>query len=522
VSYVKSSLCASIVLACFSTVSHSHGYIDISRGKLCAQGQNSGCGSVIYEPQSLEGDDRFPAGGPPDGQIPSAGLSRFSQLNEQTPTRWHKTDINSGANTFNWHFTAPHSTLDWRYFITKTGWNPYLPLDRAAFETAPFCTYQGNYQRPPTNLSHQCIVPDRSGYHVILAVWDVGDTSKSFYNVLDVNIAGTPPAGNWIDIGDINPTEDLAVGDSVLVRFFDADGELFARQLEMQIETAEDGAANTWPKLLAEFIIAETSDIRAGIIDDAGEIVPAFGRNDIYADNNSGIVRAEIDIVPDGQELPPDIQVRLGQTEFPAQVPLDLGFTVTTNQLLNVTADLYFQSVSIGHAEADIQGTQSLTIAVDNPEAGDYQLVVTGSPENGSGLDQETFDITVSEAGESQYVYPQGRGSYQQGDLVTGQDGNIYECLIAPWCNHSPTYYAPGLGLAWSSAWQQVGAGTPPPIAVQYVYPEGRGQYQQGTIVQGQDGNPYRCNISGWCNSTSSFYYAPGTGLAWQSAWSAL
>ncbi len=29
---------------------------------------------------------------------------------------------------------------------------------------------------------------DRSGYHVILAVWDVADTANAFYNVIDVNL----------------------------------------------------------------------------------------------------------------------------------------------------------------------------------------------------------------------------------------------------------------------------------------------------------------------------------------------
>lgn len=28
----------------------------------------------------------------------------------------------------------------------------------------------------------------RNGYHVILAVWDVADTSNAFYNVIDVNL----------------------------------------------------------------------------------------------------------------------------------------------------------------------------------------------------------------------------------------------------------------------------------------------------------------------------------------------
>ncbi|MGQ0416456.1 fibronectin type III domain-containing protein, partial [Bacillus sp. HC-TM] len=39
------------------------------------------------------------------------------------------------------------------------------------------------------NLTHKINVPtDRSGYHVILAVWDVADTANAFYNVIDVNL----------------------------------------------------------------------------------------------------------------------------------------------------------------------------------------------------------------------------------------------------------------------------------------------------------------------------------------------
>lgn len=39
------------------------------------------------------------------------------------------------------------------------------------------------------NLTHTINVPtDRNGYHVILAVWDVADTSNAFYNVIDVNL----------------------------------------------------------------------------------------------------------------------------------------------------------------------------------------------------------------------------------------------------------------------------------------------------------------------------------------------
>jgi hypothetical protein len=32
-------------------------------------------------------------------------------------------------------------------------------------------------------------------------------------------------------------------------------------------------------------------------------------------------------------------------------------------------------------------------------------------------------------------------------------------------------------------------------------------------------GKMYQCDIAGWCSSDSAYYYAPGTGLAWSSAW---
>jgi len=519
----KFSALSGLILFCFSSLALSHGYVDISRAKLCAQGQNSGCGSVIYEPQSVEGDDRFPESGPPDGQIASAGLGRFSQLDAQTPTRWRKTDLDSGSYTFNWYFTAPHYTRDWRYFITKPNWNSSQPLSRSAFDLTPFCSYSGGF-RPPSNVSHQCVIPERNGYHIILAVWDVGDTSKSFYHVLDVNLTSSGPVPEWIDIGDINPSMDLYPGDSVLVRLFDANGELFDRNIEMTINSEANGKANTWPKLLAEYIPTQANDLLAGISNSAGDIVPSFGRNDIFASRTSSVIRAEIDLLTGGI-LPPEISASASETEFTAGMPLNLNVTVTTNQLLDVTAELHYQGVSVARTSADIQGTQTLNIALNDPEAGDYRLVVTGTQyEYQQETVQETINITVTDPGTSEYVYPNGRGSYQAGTIVTGLDGNIYECVIPNWCNGSEWHYAPGTGFYWQQAWVQVGTGTPPPppSEADYVYPDGRGYYGHGTIVEGRDGNLYRCDIPGWCNSRSSFYYAPGTGLAWSSAWTAL
>ncbi len=53
------------------------------------------------------------------------------------------------------------------------------------------------------------------------------------------------------------------------------------------------------------------------------------------------------------------------------------------------------------------------------------------------------------------------------------------------------------------------------------TYPAGRGSYTSNTVITGTDGNLYKCNIAGWCNSVGGAWaYAPGTGLYWSDAWS--
>lgn len=172
---------------------YSHGWITTppSRAALCAAGTVANCGDIQWEPQSVEGLKGFPAAGPADGRICSAGHTNFGQLDQpKTPagTAWPTTKVTAGANyTFRWQFTAMHATTDFKYFITKTGWNQNHALTRADLETTPFLTVPYNGQRPPATLTHTGTLPGgRSGHHVILGVWTVADTTNAFYSCADV------------------------------------------------------------------------------------------------------------------------------------------------------------------------------------------------------------------------------------------------------------------------------------------------------------------------------------------------
>ncbi|WP_176735142.1 lytic polysaccharide monooxygenase, partial [Aeromonas hydrophila] len=138
----------------------------------------------------------------------------WRELNAQTSDRWTRREVQAGPFAISWTFTANHVTRNWRYYLTKQDWNPNQPLTRAAFELTPFCVVDGNMTQPPKQVTHQCNLPQRTGYQVILGVWEVGDTSNSFYNVIDANFkGGTQPPLTWSQGGTIYPSTELAVGD---------------------------------------------------------------------------------------------------------------------------------------------------------------------------------------------------------------------------------------------------------------------------------------------------------------------
>ena len=186
---------ASIAVAASVTLiappAQAHGYVTgpYSRAMACKLGWNANCGAVVYEPQSLEAPKGFPATGPVDGRIASAG-GAFPELDQQSATRWYKNAITTGPLQLDWTYTAPHRTSQWRYYMTRQGWNANAPLKRSDLELIASITHDGSAAN--SRPAHSITIPgNRSGYHVILAVWEVADTANAFYNVIDVTVTGS-------------------------------------------------------------------------------------------------------------------------------------------------------------------------------------------------------------------------------------------------------------------------------------------------------------------------------------------
>ncbi|MDR6316631.1 lytic polysaccharide monooxygenase [Actinoplanes couchii] len=145
----------------------AHGYISSppSRQANCASGAVSGCGDIIYEPQSVEA---------PKGSTQcNGGGSRFAVLND-TSKAWPAATVGTSV-TFNWVITARHATSTWEYFIGGTR----------------LASFNDNGAQPGATKSHTVSLAGFSGRQTVLARWNIADTINAFYSCVDVNIGGT-------------------------------------------------------------------------------------------------------------------------------------------------------------------------------------------------------------------------------------------------------------------------------------------------------------------------------------------
>jgi predicted carbohydrate-binding protein with CBM5 and CBM33 domain len=157
---------------------------------LC-RGEVADCGAISYEPQSVEGPKGFPAAGPADGEICSAGHAEFAELDDPRGGDWHTAAVDAGTQTFTWTMTAAHSTATFDYYITDDGYDPTQPLTRAMLEPEPFATFEMGGAKPDHTMTHDVTLPERSGQQLILSVWNIADTVNAFYSCIDVDFGGS-------------------------------------------------------------------------------------------------------------------------------------------------------------------------------------------------------------------------------------------------------------------------------------------------------------------------------------------
>jgi len=144
----------------------AHGYVNAppSRQAHCAQGRVSGCGDIVYEPQSVEG---------PQGQRNChGGVGRFAQLSDESKP-WPVTSVGT-TTTFTWTLTARHATSTWEYYIGGTR----------------LAVFNDGGRQPGAQVSHTVNLSGFGGRQKVLAIWNIADTPNAFYACVDLQVGG--------------------------------------------------------------------------------------------------------------------------------------------------------------------------------------------------------------------------------------------------------------------------------------------------------------------------------------------
>ncbi|MFD7348084.1 lytic polysaccharide monooxygenase [Streptomyces pharetrae] len=159
----------------------------------------------------------------PDGKLCSANNEAFKGL-DLARADWPATSVRSGSYTFKYRVTAPHRGT-FTVYLTKPGYDPAQPLawddldlaNPVATATDPaaaggFYTFSGT-------------LPERTGKHLLYAVWQRSDSPEAFYSCSDVTFGGAT-SGTPADTPGSNPDAGApASGDTATDSDSDSDSD---------------------------------------------------------------------------------------------------------------------------------------------------------------------------------------------------------------------------------------------------------------------------------------------------------
>lgn len=393
----------------------------------------------------------------------------------------------------------------------------------------------------------QCQLPTFNGdaKQVMVTIWQRVDAAgENFISCADVNVKGgtvVPPEKIWSVLGPqvawtSTLNEQPKEGD--LVSFtLDSEKTGHAEKSTLASYSLSVTAANilTWDNILAAKINNDTTHsqiIAVGQLKtNQGDVVyneTARNSNYVYLNKTVSDPKLTYSYKLTKAKDPNPVIVGWQQVGEPLKAWVNATNVKEKDQLkfsLQVAGvEQTLDPVTVGNPE---DAEQSVAEAVTKAHFNDWRVAVGVLQQNGNvqfvqGGDNLVYVYRPSDDKTAiSYVvrnisqkptyplYPEGMGHYKAGDLVQNDNGQVYICIEAGWCNLA------AYQLTTEGAWKAV---HPKPAPDGYLtYPAGI-PYVNGKIVADIEGNLYKCIQAPWCNNQSGVY-SPGMGRAWSSAW---
>ncbi len=215
-----------------------------------------------------------------DGELCSASIPKYRGL-DLNRSDWPTTPVRAdsrGRYTFEFLAPAPHATREWKFYVTRDGWQPGSPLRWADLQE--FCTL-GNVPLSEGGVYKlDCPLPKRSGQHIIYNTWQRSDSQEAFYTCMDVRFeggGGVVPPPQWQDAGAVTANGALDVDSTVTLRVFNANGNDLER-VETKLAAGQTSPTQ-WPLALARKVNASAQHARVGVMKN-GVITPVASATD--------------------------------------------------------------------------------------------------------------------------------------------------------------------------------------------------------------------------------------------------
>ncbi|WP_376771104.1 lytic polysaccharide monooxygenase auxiliary activity family 9 protein [Rhizomonospora bruguierae] len=163
----------------------------IPKNPACAAAVNAGGTQPLYDWYGVLRSDAGgrTAGYIPDGQLCSAGFSKYAAY-DAPRADWPATTLQAGARmTMQYGAWVPHPG-SFKLYVTRQGYDPTQPLKWSDLGD-PFAVFDPQPALANGSYPLSVTLPNRSGRHIIYAVWWRSDSQESFYGCSDVVFNGT-------------------------------------------------------------------------------------------------------------------------------------------------------------------------------------------------------------------------------------------------------------------------------------------------------------------------------------------